>query len=172
LEELASVIVILSVLASIAVPRFAKVVGNRQLAAAADRVAVDLAHARHRAKISSTTQRLVFNPDTDSYTLIGVPDPDHAGADYIVSLSGEPYRAQIVSVDLDGGAEIGFDMYGDPVDSSGNPSSGGSIDLRVGDRIRSVQVDGTTGYATVMGTPGDGTPVGPDPGQEPPLMKD
>lgn len=141
--ELTLVIVILGILGSLAVPRYGRFLARQKAESATRRIVADLAFAQRQAKFSSTAQTVSFNVTTDSYSLVGLADPDHAGGDYIVSLAREPYRTTIVSVDLGGDADIIFNGYG-------LPDSGGWITVAVGRSQLTVIVDAQTGRATVV----------------------
>jgi len=136
------VTIILAIVAAIAAPRYANAMALQRVEAAAQRVANDLALAQRRAKFSSASQTLTFDVDGDSYAVAGMPDPDHPGQTYTVSLSGEPYEAIIDSVDFAGAALVTFDGYG-------VPDNGGTIVVQSGTRQKTITVDGVTGRATI-----------------------
>lgn len=138
LIELLIVVVVTAVLAAIAVPRFGNSLAIHRVDTAAQRIAADLTLAQRRARMTSASQRVVFNPADDTYELIGVNHMDHVGQAYVVSLAEAPYEAEIESVDFDGDLEIVFDGYG-------TPRSGGRVIVRVGDHIRQIDLDADTG---------------------------
>lgn len=140
--ELIIVIGVLGIVASIAVPRFGNFVAHRHIDAAATRIATDLAFAQREAKFSSTTQTISFNVGTDSYTLVGMEDPDHAGREYAVPLTEEPYKATIISADFGGDFEVVFDGYG-------VPDSDGTLVVTVGNYRKTLTLDAQTGRVTV-----------------------
>ncbi len=143
LVELVCVVVIIGILSVIAVPRFSNSIALQRVDAAARRVQVDLALARRQAKISTTSQTVAFDTETNSYRLVGMMDPDHPAAEYKVSLSEEPYSTTIVSADFGGDAEIIFDGWG-------APDSGGSVLVQVGSHQKTINVDPNTGQASVL----------------------
>lgn len=138
LIELLIVVVVTAVLAAIAVPRFGNSMAIHRVDTAAQRIAADLTLAQRRARMTSASQRVVFNPADDTYELIGVNHMDHVDQAYVVSLAEAPYEAEIESVDFDGDLEIVFDGYG-------TPRSGGRVIVRVGDHIRQIDLDADTG---------------------------
>jgi len=142
--ELILVIAILGIVASIAVPRFGNFIAHRHIDAAAIRIATDLAFAQREAKFSSATQTVSFNVGTDSYTLVGMEDPDHAGREYAVPLTEGPYNATIISADFGGDVEVVFDGYGVPV-----LDSDGTIVIAVGNYRKTLTLDAQTGRVTV-----------------------
>jgi prepilin-type N-terminal cleavage/methylation domain-containing protein len=142
LIELVLVMVIISIFAAMAVPRFAGALTRRRVDAAVHRVQADLALAQRRAKLLSASQTVEFAPATNSYTLVGMEDPDHAGKDYTVVLSEEPYGTLITSADLGGDMVIVFDGYG-------APDSGGTIAIQLGDTAKTITVQAATGGTVV-----------------------
>ena len=143
LIELVTVVVIIGLLASMAVPRFANSLAHRRVEAAARRIVVALALAQRHAKRSTTSQTVQFDSSTHEYSLVGLPHPDLASLDYRVSLTEDPYGAVLVSADFGGDEELVFNIYG-------VPDSGGSVVIRVGDQIRTVTVDADTGKASLQ----------------------
>lgn len=140
--ELILVIAILGIVAGIAVPRFGNFIARRRVDAAATRIATDLALARREAKFSSSTLTVSFNVGADSYTLVGMDDPDHAGREYAVPLTEEPYNASITSADFGGDFEVIFDGYG-------VPDSGGTLVVAVGSYRKTLTLNADTGRVTV-----------------------
>ena len=143
LLELLVVLIVMGVLASIAVPRYAQSLVHQRLEAAARRLIVDLTYAQRRARSTGVSVTVSFNPNTDAYTLVGVADPDHGGADYEVQLRGEPYQAAIVSADFDGDTEVIFDGYG-------APDSGGTVIVQVGGYQKTITLDADTRMARAV----------------------
>ncbi|HUU96714.1 MAG TPA: GspH/FimT family pseudopilin [Phycisphaerae bacterium] len=145
LIELVTVVVIIALLASMAVPRFANSLAHRRVEAAARRIAADLALAQRRAVAASASQKVSFDVAANSYLLVGVQHLDHPEAKYVVPLSDDPYGATIIKVDL--GAtdtqEIVFDGYG-------VPDSGGTILVEAGGNQKTVTVDPDTGRASIQ----------------------
>jgi prepilin-type N-terminal cleavage/methylation domain-containing protein len=140
--EVVLVLVIMSIIAAIAFPRYANSMANHRADLAAARIAADLELARKHAKFNSTGQRCGFDVGADYYRLQGMSDPDHPAQEYIVWLSEEPYGADIVATDLGGDGAIIFNGFG-------LPDSGGSVDLAVGDKYRRIAIDPATGETTV-----------------------
>ena len=90
----------------------------------------------------STSQTVQFDVAGNSYRLIGVPDQDRPGVEYAVSLSNEPYRAEIISADFGGDGLVVFDGYG-------TPDSGGTVIVQWGSIQKTVVLDADTGKANV-----------------------
>jgi prepilin-type N-terminal cleavage/methylation domain-containing protein len=144
LLELSVVLVLISILAVVALPRFINSAARHRLDAAAIRIVADLSMAQQQARTTSASQTLEFVLADHAYRFPGVTDIDHPGSVYQVQLSAEPYQAALVSADFGGDAVIIFDGYG-------NPDSGGSVVIQVGDEQRTITVDAQTGRATVGG---------------------
>jgi prepilin-type N-terminal cleavage/methylation domain-containing protein len=142
LLELSIVVVLVSILAVVALPRFINSTANHRLNMAAVRIVADLAMAQRQARITGTSQTLEFETDMHGYTLHGMTDIDHPGSLYHVHLYEEPYCVTRVLVDFGGDLDILFDGYG-------NPDSGGSVVIQIGDEQRTITVDAQTGRATV-----------------------
>jgi prepilin-type N-terminal cleavage/methylation domain-containing protein len=142
LLELSIVVVLISILAVVALPRFINATASHRLDTAAVRIVADLTMAQRQARISGTSQSVQFEPDKDGYGLPGVADIDHAGSTYYVQLFSEPYQASLVSADFGGDTEIIFDGYG-------TPDSGGSVVIQVQHQQKTISVDAQTGRATV-----------------------
>src|SRR5438034_11623152 len=93
LIELVLVIVIATILAAVAMPRYASALTHWRVDAAAHRVAADLALARNVARTASSTQIISFS--TTSYQLVGYASIDGPASSYTVNLAAEPYGASI-----------------------------------------------------------------------------
>jgi prepilin-type N-terminal cleavage/methylation domain-containing protein len=140
--ELIFVLIIISITAMLAAPRYANFLAEQRVIATANRIAMDVAMAQRRAKFSSTTQTITFTASEHTYSLAGVQDPDHPANPYVVSLTAEPFLAEIVSVDFGGAAKIVFDAYG-------VPDTNGTMSIRSGNRQKKLTLDGQTGRVTI-----------------------
>ncbi len=141
--EVVVVLAIISVLAAIALPRYANAMAQQRADSAARRVVLDLAFAQRQARMSSSNQLVVFSVAGSSYSLTDVADLDHTASTYTVELSRPPYEAILVSADFDGDLEIIFDGYG-------IPDSGGSVVLHVGGVFKTITVSSETGTVSVQ----------------------
>jgi prepilin-type N-terminal cleavage/methylation domain-containing protein len=144
IAEVVCVLVIMTIIAAIALPRYAKALCRHRAELAARRVVADLALVQRVARFSSGPQKVTFDTVAETYVMPGVPDPDHAGVDYLVPLDEDPYRVDLVSAELGGDAEIAFDGFG-------QPDSGGSIIVSAGNCYKRIDVDSATGDAAVTG---------------------
>ena len=138
--ELVCVVVIIAILSAIAVPRFCNSLARQRVEAVARRIVVDLALAQRHASSANVTQTVQFDVEANDYSLIGMPHPDHPGADFDIHVHEEPSGATLVSVDFGGDQELVFDIYG-------VPDSGGSVVILVGNQLRTITVDPDTGKA-------------------------
>ena len=143
LLELVLVLAIITVLAGIAVPRYAAAQQNFRADAAAQRLVADLAMARLRARSQSNSQTVVFNLASSQYQMPGVQDLKNPANTYTVLLSGVPYQAKLVSVDFGGTSQATFDGYG-------MPNCGGTVVISAGGVQRTVVLDANSGKANVQ----------------------
>ena len=140
LLELVIVVAIVAILAAVAVPRYGKANQRYRTEMAARKVIADLAYARKRASMSSSSQSIDFDTSNEQYELPGVKDLRVASNDYTVVLSDAPYNAKIVSANFNGDATVIFDGYG-------APDSGGTIVVGVGDYTKTIVLDADSGRA-------------------------
>jgi type II secretion system protein H len=143
LIELVLVVAIMAIFAAIAVPRYGLATGRYQLELAARRVAADLRLAQSSAKAASASRTVVFTVASDSYQLSGVASPDGAAGDYTVSLSAEPYRADLTAASFNSVSQVIFSGWG-------LPNSGGTVTLAVGSQQKTITVDGMTGLVSIQ----------------------
>jgi type II secretory pathway pseudopilin PulG len=147
--ELVCVIATVAVLSAIALPHWASAVQNQQMNLAIRRISGDIALAQSRANYGSASVTMTFNPSTNTYQIVGMPDPDRPAQTYTVNLSGDPYHVTLTSASFStvtGGASagtttsasLGFDGYGTPL-------GGGTIVLTQGSTTRTMTIDATSG---------------------------
>lgn len=139
LIELVLVLTIISILAAIAVPRYASALARYRADAAAKRVVADLAYARQRAKTTSASIEIQFKPAQDIMAFLGVPSMDDPSKDWELDLSARPYYADMIATDFPSDKLV-FDGYG-------YPDAGGKIQLTVGAESRTVILDPDSGKA-------------------------
>lgn len=130
--ELIAVIVVLAILAGAAVPAISNLQQTRSVAAA--RYALgDLTFARSRAIATGISTWVVFDVSDARWTILteqfdqpgrvsAVPLTDAAtGGPYATALGKAPFEGvTLIDADFDGGAELGFDWNGRPLNSSEN----------------------------------------------------
>ncbi|MGE5295341.1 MAG: Tfp pilus assembly protein FimT/FimU [Solirubrobacterales bacterium] len=143
LIEMVLVVAILAIFAAIAAPRYGLAAGRYRLDLAARRVATDLRLAQASAKAASSSRTVVFTPTTDVYQLQSVTAPDGKTGDYTVSLSCEPYRADLSGASFNGASQVTFSGWG-------LPSSGGTVTLIAGSQQKTITVDGETGQISIQ----------------------
>jgi prepilin-type N-terminal cleavage/methylation domain-containing protein len=142
LFELVLVLGIIAILAAIALPRYSSAQNRYQADYAALRIVADLNLARIKAQTTSKPKTVRFDTASGTYTIMGVKDLDHPGTEYVVELSGDPYRATIVSAGFGTDDEVTFNIHGEP-------DSGGAVIIRVGNTQRKVSLDRFTGEGKV-----------------------
>jgi Tfp pilus assembly protein FimT len=128
------VMAIMVILAAIAVPRYARALTNYRGDAAVRRVVADIAFARAQARISSASRTITFRVALDEYEVSDTTATGAAGSGaYVVQLDDEPYGVDLLTASFGGVATLTFDSYG-------QPTAGGTLTLRAGDRTRTVTV--------------------------------
>jgi prepilin-type N-terminal cleavage/methylation domain-containing protein len=143
LIELVLVVMIITTLSAMALPRYGNSLAHWRVDSAARRVAADFMLARNVAKIKSSTQIIKFTTPGSAYQLIGYASLDAPASGYIVDLANEPYRATIVAVNLGGTDQVTFDRFG-------QPSVGGTIVVQSGQFTATIALNGQTGKAVVQ----------------------
>lgn len=142
LLELLLVLAIVAVVAAVAAPRYGRASGRYRADLVARRVMADLRLAQSCAKAASSSRTVVFSTAPGGYRLLSIPAPDGAPGDYTVTLSAEPYRADLTNASFDG-SQVIFDGWG-------LPNQGGTVTLAAGGEQRTVVVDGVTGRISVQ----------------------
>lgn len=140
LIEIAMVLAIMGIILAMAVPRYASAICRFQVDTASRRLVRDLTTAREWARSRGSNQSVTFTVASDTYQVPGLKGLD-GSADYTVKVSGEPYRASIISADFGGQSFVVFNGYG-------VPTSGGAIILDSGGYTKTVTVDAQTGRAS------------------------
>jgi prepilin-type N-terminal cleavage/methylation domain-containing protein len=143
LIELVLVMTIISILAAIAVPKYAGALARYHADAAARRVVSDLEYARQLAQTSSATVSVELEIDSDMVHLVGVSNLDNASGDWRTELNNRPYNSDLVSVDFGGDAIVIFNGFGDP-------DSGGTAVVTAGSVSKTIILNAATGKAVVQ----------------------
>ena len=160
LIELAAIIVILAILAAVSAPSLGRIPAIRA-GVAAEQIAGDLSFARSWSLATGVRSWVRFDPLRQEYRML-VEHPDLAGrpgaallesgaaGSMVVTLAaGQLLGIQIDSVDFDGGAEIGFDAKGRPLNDAEELLRGaGELRLSTGHIIRVAEQSGITSYVS------------------------
>ena len=141
LVELLMVVVIVSIVGAIALPRYGNAVAQYRLDAAAKRIVADIDYARALAMSTSQSRSIIFSPAYQTYSIANVTSLDNRSTTYTVNLNAEPYKSSLVSATFGGSSTITFDPYG-------TPSSGGTVVVRTPTTQKTITIDATTGKAT------------------------
>ena len=135
--ELVLVIAITAMVSAIAIPRYANSIARYRADSAARRVAADLALAQNNASTAGRQQAMVFV--SRSYQMPGMAHLDGKSyGDYTVDLGADPYAVTRVAAEFGGDATVKFDLYG-------NPDTGGSVVVEVGEVRRVVVLSPDSG---------------------------
>lgn len=141
LMEITMVLVILSVAAAVAVPRYNRSITRYRVESAARRVVADLEYARNHARQTSQTVMVEFDLGNEGVKIPLIPSLDNQPF-YITNLGGDPYRVDVANANFGGDNFVAFDGYG-------GPDSGGTVDVRAGSLSITVTLDAVTGKASV-----------------------
>jgi type II secretory pathway pseudopilin PulG len=136
------VLAIIATFAAMAAPRYGQASARYRLDLAARRVAADLRLARTHAKIASSARTVSFSVASEQYQLLNVPAPDGASGSYTVRLSGEPYRADLVSASFNGAPQVTFSGWG-------LPDAGGTVVVSASGQQQTITVAGDTGQVSI-----------------------
>lgn len=132
LLELVVVLMIISVAALIAVPKYAASASRFRVEAAASRISDDIELMRTRARAASEPRVIEFNVSTDVYQIAGEQGLDRS-SNYVVDLTDAPYNADITLVDFDSNDSLTIDGFG-------AVSITGRIVVRAGSEYRTIFV--------------------------------
>jgi prepilin-type N-terminal cleavage/methylation domain-containing protein len=143
LAEITIVILIISVLGAVAMPRYALALARYRVAMLEQRIVSDLTLAQAVAKTSSAGQSVSFNVASNNYQLTGYAGPlgGTVQSTYTVSLATDPYQATLVSANFNSTTQLTYDRFG-------QPASGGTIVVQVGAYQKTITVDPNTGKAS------------------------
>jgi Tfp pilus assembly protein FimT len=148
LMELVSVVLLMAIVATIAVPRFANALSSTNAKTAAQRIARDIALVRTWARITSQSQSISFDTVHNTYTMPGVPDPNHSTGSNTVALSDGTLQATLASANFGAGSTaLTFNGFGVPV---GLPAAGGTVGVNSGSSSRTITVDAISGFVTIQ----------------------
>jgi prepilin-type N-terminal cleavage/methylation domain-containing protein len=145
LIELVMVVLIISVLAGVAVPRYARAQARFRADAAAARLATDLARLAAEARAASAPRQVLFDAGSKAYRAPTSTRPGTAIVGYSVVLADNPYRATSLAASFSGAAEVTFSPFG-------VPTAAGSIVIKCGDEIRVVSITADGSVNTRVGT--------------------
>jgi type II secretion system protein H len=135
LVELVVVIFVLGTVAAIAAPRFGHAANSYRLEAAVQKLEADLRYAAQMARAQSREVSVIFDPDTDSYRIVGVRDALGAPTDHIVDLSEPPYRVSM------SGVKFGTTSRVLRINGHGSLLNTGVIRIELGTSARLIGVD-------------------------------
>lgn len=152
LVELVIVLAVISLIAGMAVPRYASASARYRVKAAARRVAADLEMARRLARANSGPVQVRFTAGVksaylvvlgDQETLPASIDDESEGVVSSVIVTSDPYRVQLKDPSFGGSSRVVFSGYG--------TASDGSVTLLANGWSAKVQLNGQTGVCTVVG---------------------
>jgi prepilin-type N-terminal cleavage/methylation domain-containing protein len=154
LAELLVVIVIISMASVIALAVFSNT-GDIKAGAAARTLTHDLQYAQNYAITNQTSVRVSFDANTNTYTLLEVPDD---GEPVVLThpVTKQPYVVTITSTRGMESVDISdADFSGSTLvvyDKLGSPDNGGAITLGSGNTVKTVSVAPVTGKVSIRDT--------------------
>ena len=134
--EMTIVLLVMGIFAAIAAPSYLTALAHYQAEMAAKKIAVDLQFARSEALRSNRSRPVHFESGLDRYTLVDVSDLNDGSKGYYVYLKESPFSADLVSADFTDNAtfeKVNFDRFG-------RPDSRGTIIVRSGSQVRTVEL--------------------------------
>lgn len=144
LGELLIVVIIISIVAAAAIPKWVATLQKQRASSAAMRIAGDLSRAQSAAYSTSTSKTVTFTTSTSSYTVSDVASLNRSSGTYTVLLADDPYRCTLVSVWGQTGTQtITFNGYG-------LPDKGGTIVVAANGLQKSIIIDASTGTAVAQ----------------------
>ncbi len=145
LLELIVVIALMGFLGSVGTMKFADSLNYHRVNAAALRLATDINAIQRQARVTAQTTSVQLGTPSNSYTLVGVQNPDRPALNNpVVSLQDGVLKATFGTISLTGGGTtITFNGYG-------IPNKGGTITLQSGSATKQVSVSSTSGMAEVV----------------------
>lgn len=156
LIEILIVVVILAIAAMTAIPMMSSA-GSVQIRSAANMVAADLEYAKSMAIARGQNFSVVFDKNTDSYSIKDktgnvIAHPVKKGSNYVVGLRDKGLdKVDITDVDFDGTSTVKFDYLGSPYDGNNNPLNKGIIKLQAGGTTVTITVEPVTGFISITG---------------------
>jgi len=141
LLEVVTVLVIVTIVAAIAMPRYHDAAVRYQAEMAARRIAADLHMVRADARATGQARTVHFHAANHRYSVQGIAPWHDASQPYVVDLVEPPYKATLHKIDLHNN-QVTFNAYG-------LPEEGGSIAVQSGKYVRTVKLDPDTGLANV-----------------------
>lgn len=141
LIELVLVLAIISVIAGMALPRYASASARYRVKAAAHRVAADLKLARATARARSSAAVVSFTGTNPAY--YDIPVLKNAdGSGYRATLSADPYRV-LLKANFGGSSDLNITGFG--------TSASGEVELSSGALVCKVTLEGGSGLVTITG---------------------
>lgn len=143
LVELVVVLLVIGTIAGLALPAYGSAVARYRLHAAAYQLRNDLDRAGAHARATMIPITVEFDLVTHTVEFDDLPSRRDAGNDHVLDLREPPMQATIVSANFSGLDEYIISAYG-------VPSSGGTVVLGGAGTTRTLNVDATTGQASVL----------------------
>ena len=131
LIELVMVIVIMSVMAAITIPRFASASNRYRVDAAVQQILADVNMTAAVANRASATRTISFDPDSDNYTLVGQTSPVNPAEDWVIQLGVEPFGVNLARVTFGADDDL-------PISGHGLLAESGELTVTAGRTARKI----------------------------------
>ena len=142
--ELILVLVLISVMAAIALPRFGGAQAHMTGLSAARRIVAEIEWIRSEAMRLQETKLIWFRTALNKIDMSELEDPNHPGKSYVIELAQEMPGVKLISASFgDEPNKLRFDAWGVPED-------GGDVVIGVGNETWTINVDADTGRATIV----------------------
>jgi len=159
LIEIMIVVVLIGIAAMIAVPMMSSA-ASMQIRSAANIVAADLEYAKSMAISRGQNFSVVFNKDTDSYSIKDqaeaiIQHPVKKGFPYTINFQSDSRLDRVdvfnVTFEPNSSQTITFDYLGSPYSGTGtsSPLNSGTINLQAGPITKTIRVEPVTGYISI-----------------------
>lgn len=145
---------ILGTIAAIAAPRFGNAANSYRLESAMKKIELDVEYALRMARAQSKSIEISFDPDTDSYELVGVKDPLDTKLDFVVRLGEPPYRVRLADVRFGGGSPSTLTISG-----HGTMVNKGIVRIELGPSARLIGFSGGAGSPVGQSIPTAAVPT-------------
>jgi prepilin-type N-terminal cleavage/methylation domain-containing protein len=145
LIELIVTVAIVAAIATVALGRYGRSLDRYRAESAARRVEAEFERAVAAARGSSTSVTITFDVELERMQIPALPGLRNPTRGTTLELSEAPYRAEILTADFEGFADLTIDGYG-------SPDRGGLVTVAAGDARVTVSFDKTTGEAVTSAT--------------------
>lgn len=132
--ELVIVLLVMTSMAAIAIPRISNSINRYRADLLARRITDDLSHAQSNARRIGAWCEIAFEPDRNRYKCENLPSLRNPAGYLIVEIEEGPFYGRLLTADFSGGQTL-------KINGHGLPAQTGVIAIMVGDERRLITVD-------------------------------